>query len=63
MDRNLIKSEERKILQDIVTTEIKKENFVREIMGGLGDEILSEPNKIHQIQKKLTFWGRLKKLF
>jgi hypothetical protein len=46
----------------MVATEIKKENFIREITNGLGEEILIEPNKIH-IEKKLTFWGKIKKLF
>lgn len=62
MDRNLVKDEERKMRQDMVATEIKKENFIRDITNGLGQEILEEPNKI-QIQKKLTFWDKLKKLF
>ena len=62
MDRNLIKDEERKMLQDMVATEIKKENFIRDINNGLGQEILSEPNKIH-VQKKLTVWEKIKRLF
>lgn len=62
MDRNLVKDEERKMRQDMVATEIKKENFIRDITNGLGQEILEEPNKI-QIQKKLSFWDKLKKLF
>ena len=62
MDRNLIKDEARKMRQDMVTTEIKKENFIRNITNGLGDEILKEPNKV-QVIKKITFWDKLKKLF
>ena len=62
MDRNLVKDEERKMRQDMVATEIKKENFIRDITNGLGQEILEEPNKIH-VQKKLSFWDKLKKLF
>lgn len=62
MDRNLIKDEARKMRQDMVTTEIKKENFIRNITNGLGDEILKEPNKV-QVVKKVTFWDKLKKLF
>lgn len=62
MNRNLIKDEERKMLQDIVTTEIKKENFILEITEGLGQEILNEPNKI-QVPKKITLWDKIKKLF
>ena len=60
MSRDLLRDEERKMRQDIVTTQIKKENFIKEIFGGLGDEILAEPNKP---QKKLNFWGKLKKMF
>jgi len=62
MDRNLIKDEERKMRQDMVATEIKKENFIRDITNGLGQEIIEEPNKIH-IQKKLTVWEKIKRLF
>jgi len=62
MDRNLIKDEERKMRQDMVATEIKKENFIRQITDGLGQEILEEPNKV-QVQKKVTFWDKIKKLF
>jgi hypothetical protein len=65
MSRDFVKSEERKMLQDIVATEIKKDNFIREIVeGGLGDEIIKEPNKINvPKQKKITYIDRLKKLF
>ena len=52
MNRDLIKDEMRKMKQDIFTTEIKKENFIKEITNGLGEEIKNEPNKI---QKKLSF--------
>jgi len=58
--RDTLKSEELKMRQDIVATEIKKENFITEIKNGLGDEILREPNKE---QKKLTFWQKIKKMF
>jgi hypothetical protein len=61
MDRNLINDESRKMRQDMVTTEIKKENFINNIINGLGDEILKEPNKI-QVVKKVTFWDKLKKI-
>ena len=63
MDRNLIKDEERKMRQDIVATEIKKENFIRDILDkGLGQEILSEPNTVH-VKKKLSFFDKLKLMF
>ena len=60
MNRNLIKDETRKMQQDAVATEIKKENFIREITGGLGEEILKEPNKV---QTKLSFWDKVKRMF
>jgi len=52
MNRNLIKDEERKMRQDAVATEIKKDNFI--------NEIIKEPNKE---QKKLGFFDKIKKLF
>jgi hypothetical protein len=60
MSRNLIRDEERKMKQDMVGTEIKKEIFIREIMGGLGEEIIKEPNKV---VPKLGFFGKLKRMF
>ena len=60
MSRDLLRDEERKMKQDIVSTQIKKENFIKEIFGGLGEEILAEPNRP---QKKLTFWNKLKRMF
>jgi len=60
MNRDLIKDEMRKMKQDIFTTEIKKENFIKEIANGLGEEIKNEPNKI---QKKLSFFDKIKLMF
>ena len=60
MNRDLIKDEMRKMKQDIFTTEIKKENFIKEITNGLGEEIKNEPNKI---QKKLSFFDKIKLMF
>ena len=60
MSRDLLRDEERKMKQDLFATEIKKENFIREITEGLGEEILKQPNKI---QKKLTFFQKLKRIF
>jgi hypothetical protein len=63
MNRNLIKDEERKIRQDMVATEIKKENFIRDILDkGLGEEILTEPNTVH-VEKKISFFDKLKLMF
>jgi hypothetical protein len=58
--RDTLKSEELKMRQDVVATEIKKEIFITEIKNGLGGEILKEPNKG---RKKLTFWQKIKKMF
>jgi len=60
MNRNLIKDEVRKMQQDFFTTEIKKENFIKEIVNGLGEEIKKEPYKI---QKKLSFFDKIKLMF
>lgn len=61
MNKNLIKMEELKMKQDIVATEFKKESFIKEILeGGLGEKIISEPNKV---QKKLNFWDKFRKFF
>jgi hypothetical protein len=60
MNRDLIKDEMRKMKQDMFTTEIKKENFIKEITNGLGEEIKNEPNKI---QKKLSFFDKIKLMF
>lgn len=60
MSRDLIKDEMRKMKQDMFTTEIKKENFIKEITNGLGEEIKKEPNKI---QKKLSFFDKIKLMF
>lgn len=58
--QDTFKSEELKMRQDIVATEIKKEIFIQEIKNGLGDEIIKEPNRQ---QKKLTIWQKIKKMF
>ena len=59
MSRDLLNDEQRKMKQDIVATQIKKENYIREIVNGLGDEIIAEPSKP---KKKLSFWDKIKKL-
>jgi hypothetical protein len=60
MDDLQIKNEERKLQQDFFVTQIKKESFIKEIKDGLGNKIINEPNKI---QKKLSFWDKIKKMF
>lgn len=59
-DKWLYEIEKRKILQETIITDHKKNKFIREIKNGLGEEILKEPNKV---QKKLTLFEKLKKLF
>ena len=54
-----IEQEQRKFLQDSLVTEMKKNNFIDDIKGGLGKEIVKEPNRI---QKKPSFWNKIKKL-
>ena len=59
-DKWLYEIEKRKLLQETIITDHKKNKFIREIKNGLGEEILKEPNKL---QKKLTLFEKLKKLF
>ncbi len=54
-----IELEKRKILQESLITEHKKNKFIEEIKSGLGKQIMEEPNKI---QKKRNFWFKIKKL-
>jgi hypothetical protein len=55
-----LEQERRKILQDSMVTEMKKDKFIEEIKNGLGQAILEEPNKI---QKKPTLLTKIKRLF
>ena len=55
----VIKYEERKMRQDMLSTEAKKNKFIRDINNGLGDMIKEEPNKP---QKKITWYHKLFKL-
>lgn len=55
-----IELEKRKILQESMVTDLKKDKFIKEITSGLGDKILEEPNKL---QKKPGLLSKLKKMF
>jgi hypothetical protein len=55
-----LKHEERKMVQDALTTENKKKRFINEIQNGLGELILEEPNKI---PKKVRWYNKLLKIF
>lgn len=55
-----IEQERRKIIQDQMITDFKKEKFIEEIKNGLGQSILEEPNKK---QKKPSFFSKIKNIF
>ena len=55
----LLEQEKRKMSQDQMVTEYKKNKFIEEIKSGLRKRILEEPNKI---QIKKSFWFKLKKI-
>lgn len=52
-----IELEQRKMLQEQLITEKKKERFIHEIKNGLGEEIISNKPKTKQ---NTTIWERLK---
>ena len=55
-----IEQERRKMLQEQMITEMKKDKFIQEMLDGLGEAIKKEPNKV---QKKLSLVDKIKKLF
>ena len=54
-----LEKEKRKLLQDNMVTELKKDKFISEIKNGLGEKIKNEPNTIH---KKASIISKIKKL-
>jgi len=54
----VLEQERRKLLQDQIITENRKNKFIQEINSGLGEKILKEPNKR---QKKVTLLQKIKK--
>jgi hypothetical protein len=54
-----IEQEKRKMLQDQLVTEHKKNKFINEITSGLGDKIVKEPNTVH---KTPSVWSKIKKV-
>lgn len=54
----MLEQERRKLLQDQIITENRKNKFIQEINSGLGKKILKEPNKK---QKKVTLLQKIKK--
>jgi hypothetical protein len=55
-----VELEKRKIKQQELVTEVKKDKFIDDIKKGLGERIKEEPNKI---QKKPGFLTKLKRIF
>tara|TARA_B100001287_G_C22359557_1_gene379106 strand:+ start:123 stop:320 length:198 start_codon:yes stop_codon:yes gene_type:complete len=62
MDRKdwVIEQEKRKILQEEMVTEMKKNKFINEIKNGLGEKIKKEPNTVF---KKPSLLTKIKKIF
>lgn len=54
-----VELEKRKLLQEKLISERKKNMFIDEIKNGLGEKILKEPNKVH---KKPSLLSRFKKI-
>lgn len=54
-----LEQEKRKLLQDRMVTDLKKDKFISEMKNGLGDRIKRQPNTVH---KKTSIISRLKKL-
>lgn len=54
-----LEQERRKMLQDEIVTEYRKNKFIKEIKNGLGELIMEQPNTV---QKKPTFLDKIKKL-
>ena len=58
-----VELEKRKMLQDSLVTDMRKSKFVDDIISGLGEELLKEPNKIQGKPKKESLLSKFKKLF
>jgi hypothetical protein len=60
-----INAEKKKIEADILSTNINKLKFIKEIKDGLGSQILKEKNKVTIIKVSLftRIINRLKKIF
>jgi len=54
-----LEQERRKILQDKIVTDYKKNKFIKKMKSGFGESILCEPNKI---QKRITLLDKVKKM-
>jgi len=54
-----LEQEKRKLLQDNMDTELKKDKFINEIENGLGEKIKKEPNTVY---KKPSLLSKIKNL-
>ncbi len=55
-----LEQEKRKIIQEEMVTEMKKNKFINDIKNGLGERIKKEPNTVF---KKPSLLDKIKKLF
>jgi hypothetical protein len=54
-----LEQEKRKLLQDRMVTELKKDKFINEINNGLGEKIKNQPNTQY---KKSSILTKIKKI-
>jgi hypothetical protein len=54
-----VEQEKRKLLQDSMVTELKKDKFITDIKNGLGKKMKKEPNANH---KKPSLLSKIKNL-
>jgi len=54
-----VEQEKRKLLQDSMVTELKKDKFITDIKNGLGKKMKKEPNTKH---KKPSLLSKIKNL-
>ena len=60
-----IKREENLMAFDREKTELKKEQFIKQIRNGLGDHIKKNGNKVTRIKRSRweRFWMKIKQMF
>lgn len=54
---------ELEMLADTQNSERKKNQFIGELKGGLGEKIKEAPTQVRFIKDERTFWDKLKDLF
>ena len=60
-----IKREENLMAFDREKTELKKEQFIKQIRNGLGEQIKKNGNKVQRIKRSRweRFWMKIKQMF